>query len=72
MSLAVASTDARKSLEIFAEQWTSGLDEEQLAAARAAADIVIDPEAAETTCPACLTTFATGPAECPDCGLCLG
>jgi Zn finger protein HypA/HybF involved in hydrogenase expression len=45
------------------------------AAERAAADLVVDLEAAETTCPACLTTFATaGVADgcCPDCGLNLG
>ncbi len=39
---------------------------------RAAADAVINFDAAEITCPACGTSFATGPTECPDCGLFLG
>lgn len=39
---------------------------------RAAADAVVDFNAADMTCPACATTFATGPSECPDCGLFLG
>ncbi len=39
---------------------------------RAASDAVINFNAAEITCPACGTSFPTGPAECPDCGLFLG
>ena len=39
---------------------------------QAAADCVINFDAAEMTCPACGTRFATGPSECPDCGLFLG
>ena len=46
-------------------QWREGLDAEQ----QAIADGVLDFNAEEMTCPACLTTFATGPEECPDCGL---
>lgn len=72
MWLAVASRDVAGCLEIFQNDWRSDLDPEQRAAADAAERIVIDPEAAETTCPACLTTFATGPSECPECGLCIG
>lgn len=41
-------------------------------AERAAADAVVNFDAAQMTCPACGTTFATGPSECPDCGLFLG
>lgn len=48
------------------------MDEEQMIAAAQASQVVIDPNAAETTCPACLTTFATGPSACPDCGLVIG
>ena len=70
--LVVASRDVDRCREIFDADWRSGLDAEQLAAADAAARIVIDPDAAETTCPACLTTFATGPTTCPDCGLAVG
>lgn len=68
----VASPDVERCRELFASDWRSGLDADQLAAAEAAAAVVIDPSAAETTCPACLTTFKTGPTECPDCGLCIG
>lgn len=70
--LAVAREDAQAAAEVFDRDWRSGLDAAQLAALDAASQIVIDPNAAETTCPACLTTFATGPATCPECGLGLG
>ena len=36
----------------------------------ALADNVYNPEAAEATCPACGTTFATTLTTCPECGLC--
>jgi hypothetical protein len=72
MMLAVASSEVENSLKVFAEDWHSGLDAAQRMAAEASASIVIDPDAAETTCPACMTTFATGPEFCPDCGLCVG
>ncbi len=68
----MASHDVARCQEIFSDEWVSGLDEGQREAAAAAADIVIDPSAPETTCPACLTKFATGPSECPECGLCIG
>jgi hypothetical protein len=58
--------------EVFERDWRSDLDPEQMAAADAASRIVIDPEAPETTCPACLTTFETGPTTCPECGLTIG
>lgn len=35
----------------------------------ALAEAVYDPDAAEATCPACATVFATTLTECPDCGL---
>jgi hypothetical protein len=70
--LAVAREDAAAAAEVFERDWRSGLDPEQLAALEAAAQIVIDPDAPETTCPACLTKFATGPTQCPECGLGLG
>lgn len=38
----------------------------------AAADAVLDFNAAEMQCPACGHAFPTGPNECPDCGLFLG
>lgn len=67
--LAVAREDAQAAAEVFDRDWRAGLDDEQLAALDAASQIVIDPDAPETTCPACLTTFATGPTKCPECGL---
>jgi hypothetical protein len=70
--LAVAREDAPAAAEVFDRDWRAGLDDAQLAALDAASRIVIDPDAAETTCPACLTTFATGPKQCPECGLGLG
>jgi hypothetical protein len=70
--LAVAPEDAPVAAELFDRDWRSGLDAEQIAALDAASRIVIDPDAPETTCPACLTTFATGPVTCPECGLGLG
>ncbi len=33
---------------------------------------IYDPNQAEALCPACGHRFATGPTECPDCGLGLG
>jgi hypothetical protein len=70
--LEIAREDAQAAAEVFDRDWRAGLDEEQIAALQAASQIVIDPEASETTCPACLTTFATGPVECPECGLRVG
>ncbi|HYB98660.1 MAG TPA: hypothetical protein VEC57_05940 [Candidatus Limnocylindrales bacterium] len=70
--LAVARDDVPAAYALFDREWRRGLTPEQLAALDAASDVVLDPDAPETTCPACLTTFATGPAACPDCGLALG
>lgn len=70
--LVVAREDAGAALAVFDSDWRRGLSPEQMAALEAASEVVIDPDAPETTCPACLTTFATGPADCPDCGLSLG
>lgn len=70
--LAVAPTDVQAAAEIFNRDWRANLDAEQIAALDAASHIIIDPDAPETTCPACLTTFATGPSSCPECGLGLG
>ncbi len=70
--LTVAREDAPAARSVFDQDWKRGLSEEQIAALEASAGIVLDPGAAEMTCPACLTTFATGPSECPDCGLVVG
>lgn len=70
--LVVAREEATAAMAVFDADWRRGLSDEQVAALEAATAIVIDPDSAETTCPACLTTFATGPADCPDCGLAIG
>ncbi|HYC53952.1 MAG TPA: hypothetical protein VEL28_03340 [Candidatus Binatia bacterium] len=70
--LAVARDDAPAAYAVFDQDWRKGLSPEQIEALEAASGIVLDPDAPETTCPACLTTFATGPKSCPDCGLSLG
>ena len=62
---------ARTVLQLFHDQ---GLSE----AERTAASLVVDFDAEETTCPACLSTFAPKAEDgaerdrCPDCGLFLG
>ncbi|MBI5503281.1 MAG: hypothetical protein HY899_00655 [Deltaproteobacteria bacterium] len=70
--LGVARDDVQAAVAVMEGDWRAGLDPHQIEALERAAHIVIDPDAAETTCPACLTTFATGPTECPDCGLRIG
>jgi|PlaIllAssembly_1097288.scaffolds.fasta_scaffold1796242_1 hypothetical protein len=70
--LVVARADAESAFAVFDSDWRRGLTDEQVAALEASHAVVIDPDAPETTCPACLTTFTTGPAECPDCGLAIG
>lgn len=70
--LEVAVDDAGASLEAIEHDWLGGLSPEQVEASRAAAAIVVDHEAEENTCPACLTRFAGAASVCPDCGLFLG
>ena len=67
--LVVTSDDVPRALEVFEADWRSVMDADQLEAANKAQEVVLDPDAAETTCPACLTTFSTGPKDCPECGL---
>ena len=66
--LAVASQDLERAKLTLESSWMDQLDE----AEREAACIVLDFGAETMTCPACLTSFPTGPRECPDCGLFLG
>ena len=63
--LAVASEDAEKSLIALRADWHANASEEE----RRAAEQVVDHNSAEITCPACGDTFASGPPECPGCGL---
>ena len=55
-------------MQLLEERWRDLLEGEQ----GTSADIVLDFSSEEMTCPACLTTFPTGPEECPSCGLFLG
>ncbi len=55
-------------MELVQGQWKSGLTEEE----QAACDMVIDFDAEETTCPACMTTFKPDVPMCPGCGLRFG
>lgn len=66
--LAVASQDVDRALVTLEAKWRDLLEDGQ----GESADIVLDFSSDEMTCPACLTTFATGPDECPDCGLYIG
>ena len=70
--LAVAGSEVERARAVLQEFHDQGLTD----AERAAANLVVDLDAEETTCPACLTTFATAgvgsDGQCPDCGLFLG
>jgi len=50
------------------DYWARDLDPEQ----RAAAELVVDLDAEESTCPACLSPIPGGATRCPGCGLRLG
>lgn len=63
--LAVAADQVQAARQVLEAEWRALLDPD----AQAATDLVLDFGAPEMTCPACLTTFATGPVECPECGL---
>ena len=63
--LAVASDDAQRAIKALRDEWYDKASEDE----RAAAVAVVDHNASEITCPACGTVFASGPPECPDCGL---
>ncbi len=68
MELAVASTDMKASAIAIDEQWSQQLTAEE----KAATEMVIDLDAEEATCPACMTAFAPGVTHCPECGLRVG
>jgi hypothetical protein len=56
---------ARSALEAH---WNDDLDDD----AKAAVSTVVDLDAAEATCPACMNTFPTDATRCPECGLNFG
>lgn len=60
--------DLAESAEVIQSRWAEGLTPEQAAAT----DLVVDFDAEETTCPACLTTFKPDAPMCPGCGLRFG
>ena len=49
-------------------QWQQGLSPEEIAAT----EMVVDFDAEQTTCPACMTTFKPDAPMCPGCGLRFG
>jgi len=55
-------------VEVIQDQWKAGLSPEEAAAA----ELVVDLDAEETTCPACLTAFRPDVLACPGCGLRFG
>ena len=69
MVLAVASANLDRAHAVVKSFYDRGLTDEE----RRVADIVMDFNADEVTCPACLTTFANepplGPERCPECDL---
>jgi rubrerythrin len=65
--LAVAGPELDHAQEVLASDWESLLDEPGASACG-----VLDFSQPTMTCPACNTTFDTGPTECPDCGLFIG
>ncbi len=68
MQLAVASEHGPVAARAVDDHWAKDLSPEE----RAASELVVDLDAEEATCPACLTTFRTGTNRCPGCGLRLG
>lgn len=64
--LAVASADTTRAVEAHRRHLERMVEREGLPVR----DVVIDLDAEETQCPACLTRFqAAGRNRCPDCGL---
>jgi hypothetical protein len=68
MWLAVASQDAAAGIAVVEEQWAEGVSPEALAAASS----VVDLDAEQTACPACMEPMPGGSSRCPGCGLRFG
>jgi hypothetical protein len=66
--LAVASHQAQLALEQIEAHFTHGMTDRE----RASVETVIDLDADENTCPACLEPFRGHPSRCPSCGLRIG
>ncbi len=65
--LCIPQEDLDKAREHLGAQWAK-----TSAGHPDAHENVLDFSQPTMTCPACLTTFDTGPEECPDCGLYIG
>ncbi len=68
--LAVATPQLAEAARVLQEQKEQ--EERQLDEAGRAAAQIVDFDAAEATCPACGTAFATTSTRCPECGLNFG
>ncbi len=66
--LAVASHQAQLALEQIEAHFTDGMTARE----RASVETVIDLDADENNCPACLEPFKGHPTRCPSCGLRIG
>jgi hypothetical protein len=65
--LVCASADKPMATQVLTAHWAGDSAE-----AVAAAGHVIDLDAEQATCPACMTSFPTDATRCPGCGLRLG
>lgn len=68
MQLAVAGHQAEAALAEIENHFTHGMTERE----RASVETVIDLDADENNCPACLEPFKGHPTRCPSCGLRIG
>jgi hypothetical protein len=66
--LAVASEQAMDAARTLQEYSYAQMDEVE----RKAAEVTIDLDADESTCPACMGTIPKGSSLCPSCGLRIG
>ena len=66
--LAVAGSQLEEATSLMDEAFLESLSEKEKEISR----IVVDHNASHIQCPGCLAEFASGPDECPECGLFLG
>ncbi|HPF15146.1 MAG: hypothetical protein H6830_00810 [Planctomycetes bacterium] len=66
--LVVTSEDAPEAARMLHERELASMSPEEQAAAQS----VIDLDAEQNSCPACLETIPGGAARCPGCGLRIG
>ncbi len=68
LELAVASENLADGIELMQDSWKSNLSPEEIAST----EMVVDFDAEQTTCPACMTIFRPETPMCPGCGLRFG